>query len=168
VIPLWFEPLRSRWHLLQPRERVILAGGAVVALFLLGYALIWAPLQRDLTRLRASVPQARLQLKSMQAQAQQIARLRNSKRVRTDSASLLTQLDRSAQQRGLRQYITRMEPEGQDAVRVALDRVSFNTLIAWLADVQQQSGVRLDTATITAHTDAGIVSARLLLRATSP
>ena len=100
--------------------------------------------------------------------AQQIARLRNSKRVRTDSASLLTQLDRSAQQRGLRQYITRMEPEGKDAVRVALDRVSFNTLIAWLADVQHQSGVRSDTATITAHTDAGIVSARLLLRATSP
>ena len=82
----------------------------------------------------------------------------------TPSGNLLSTLERSALDRGLRRNITRMAPDGSAGVRLALDGVGFNTLLRWLTDLQQGSGVRVESATITAQSDPGVVDARLLLR----
>lgn len=160
-----FDQLYGRWRTLQPRERAVVAGGGTLALIMLGYALIWAPLQRDLSRLRAAVPRERIQLVQMRAQVRQIAALRARAPAAGNSSNLLTTLERSAQEHNLRQYITRMEPDAVNGVRVSLDAVAFSTLLQWLADLQRQSGVRADIATISAQADTGIVNARLVLRA---
>lgn len=160
-----FEQLYGRWRTLQPRERVVLAGGGTLALIMLGYALFWAPLQRDLSRLREAVPRERAQLMQMRVQVREIAALRAQAPVAGNSSNLLTTLERSAQEHKLRQFITRMEPDAVNGVRVSLDAVAFSALLEWLADLQRQAGVRADTATITAQVDTGIVNARLVLRA---
>ncbi len=164
MTPPWVEQVRTRWRSLQPRERLVLGAGLPLVTLMLIYGLLWVPLQRDLSRLRVSVPQARAQLEHMRSQAQEVARLRAETREAPDSGSLLTLLERSAQERGLRQYITRMEPEGQGGVRVWLDAVGFNTLIAWLAELQRQSRVHTENASISGRTEPGMVDARLLLR----
>lgn len=160
-----FEQLYGRWRTLQPRERIVLVGGGTLALVMLGYALVWTPLQRNLSHLRTAVPEERAQLMQMRAQVREIAALRARAPAVGNSSNLLTTLERSAQEHKLRQYITRMEPDPVNGVRVSLDAVSFRTLLQWLADLQKQSGVRADTATIAAQADAGIVNARLVLRA---
>ena len=53
------EQLYARWRTLQPRERIVLGSGATLALVMLGYALFWVPLQRDLSHLRTAVPKER-------------------------------------------------------------------------------------------------------------
>lgn len=164
TLRLLYDRLLSGWRGLQPRERVIIAVGSITALILVCYTLVWTPVQRDLARLRVSVPKAQAQLDLMRAQAHQIARLRAGASPTGTTGDLLTKLERSALARGLRQHITSMEPDGDNAARLSLDAVNFNALLSWLADLQQQSGVRADTATITAQPDAGIVNVRLLLR----
>ncbi len=164
MTPAWVEQLRTRWRSLQPRERLVLGIGSPLVAIMLAYGLLWLPLQRELTRLRVSVPQVRAQLEQMRSQAQEVVRLRAQTRDAPSGGNLLTLLERSAQERGLRQYITRMEPEGQGAVRLGLDAVGFNTLIGWLAELQQQNSVHVDSASISARTESGMVDARLLLR----
>lgn len=159
-----FEPLLNLWNTLQPRERLVVAGGGVILLALLCYAVVWAPLQHELSRLRADVPKQRAQLALMQAQARQVARLRASTRSSVGAGNLLTGLEQSAQQLGVRENITRMEPDGTNTVRLSLDSVNFNTLLSWLADLQSKGGIRTETATITAQPDPGLVDARLLVR----
>ncbi len=159
------QQLYSRWRALQPRERVVLAAGSTVALILLGYALLWVPMQRDLARLRVLVPKERAQLLSMRAQAQEIARLRAQTPASANAGNLLTTLERSALEHQLRQYITRMEPDPSNGVRVSFDAVGFDALLSWLADLQRDASVRAQNVSITAQAQPGMVNARLLLLA---
>jgi general secretion pathway protein M len=159
------QQLYNRWRALQPRERFVLAGGGTLALLMLGYALLWIPMQRDVARLSVLVPKERAQLLIMRAQAQEIARLRALAPASANAGNLLTTLERSALEHQLRQYITRMEPDPSNGVRVSLDAVAFDALLRWLADLQRDASVRAHNVTITAQAQPGMVNARLLLLA---
>lgn len=162
-VPL-FDRLRSAWNSLQSRERLIVGIGAIILLILLGYGVVWDPVQRDLSRLRIDVPKQRTQLALMRAQAKQVAQLRRSTPANIASGNLLTKLEQSAQIRGLRENITRMEPDETNSVRLSLDSVDFNALLRWLKELHTQNGIRPETATITAQSEPGLVNARLLMR----
>ena len=131
---------------------------------LLGYGIVWAPVQRDLSKLRFDVPRQHTQLALMRVQAKQVAQLRRSAPSRIASGNLLTILEQSAQSRGLRENITRMEPDEANLVRLSLDGVDFNALLRWLKELQTQNGIRPETTTITAQSEPGLVNARLLMR----
>ncbi|MFQ5994205.1 MAG: type II secretion system protein GspM [Acidiferrobacterales bacterium] len=158
------EQLLSRWRALELRERIVIAGGTVIALVMLFYAFAWMPMQRDLSQLRVNVPKTRAELALMRVQAREVKKLQAGGGPVGTAGNLLTKLERSAVERGLRQNISRMEPDGDHAVRLALDGIRFNDLVRWLADLHQQAGVRADTATISAEASTGVVNARLLLR----
>jgi general secretion pathway protein M len=159
-----FDRLRNTWNSLQSRERLVVGVGAAILLALLGYSIVWAPVQRDLSNLRIDVPKQRTQLALMRVQAKQVAQLRGSAPAKIASGNLLTKLEQSAQNRGVRENITRMEPDETNSVRLSLDSVDFNALLRWLKELQTQNGIRPETATITARSDQGLVNARLLMR----
>ncbi|MCR4347280.1 MAG: type II secretion system protein M [Sulfuricaulis sp.] len=154
-----FERLRA----LPPRDRWLLIGGAV-GLLLVVYLSLWLPMQRELSRLRASVPQGKIQLAQMRVQAMEISQLRASGRVPQAGGNLLVNLEQSATANGIRSRIIRMEPEGNGGARLSLEGVHFNALIGWLASLQNQGGVRIEKATFEAQPAAGTVNARLVLR----
>jgi general secretion pathway protein M len=156
--------LRNAWNSLQSRERLVVGVGAVILLALLGYGVVWAPVQHDLSNLRINVPKQRTQLALMRVQAKQVAQLRGSAPTKIASGNLLTKLEQSAQNRGLRESIARMEPDETNAVRLSLNSVDFNALLRWLKELQTQNGIRPETATITSQPDPGLVNARLLMR----
>lgn len=152
------------WRSLAARERFVLAVGAALAAVILVYALLWAPLQRDLTRLRADVPQAQQQLRWMKAQAGRVRQLRASASAAVPSNGLLSFVEQSAQSYNISDKIRRVEPDGSNSVRLAIDGVAFNSLLEWLANLQKQGGVRIENASLEPGTAAGVVNARLLLR----
>jgi type II secretory pathway component PulM len=156
---LTFDRLRN----LPQRERWLVIGGAIGLLFVL-YLSLWLPWQLALTRLRASVPQEKIQLAQMRVQAMEISQLRASGRVPLAGGNLLANLEQSATANGIRARITRMEPDGTNGARLSLDGVHFNALITWLASLQSQGGVRIEKATFEAQATAGTVNARLVLR----
>jgi len=156
---LSFDRLRN----LPQRERWMVIGGAIGLLFVL-YLSLWLPWQSKISKLRATVPQEKIQLAQMRVQAMEISQLRASGRVPLAGGNLLANLEQSATANGIRGRITRMEPDGTNGARLSLDGVHFNALITWLAGLQNQGGVRIEKATFEAQAAAGTVNARLVLR----
>lgn len=153
------------WRGLAARERAVLAVGAALAVALLFYALLWAPLQRDLARLRADVPEAQQRLQWMRAQESRVRQLRTDAPDAVPGEGLLSFVEQSAQAHEIREHIRRVDPEGSNAVRLAIDEVAFNSLLQWLANLQQRGGVRIVNASLEPLSSPGLVNARLLLRA---
>lgn len=153
----------EQWRRLAPRDRWLLIGGGIGILLIL-YISLWLPTQSELSRLRASVPQGKIQLAQMRVQAMEISQLRASGRVPQTGGNLLVNLEQSATASGIRGRIIRMEPEGTNGARLSLEGVHFNALIGWLANLQSQGGVRIEKATFEAQAVAGTVNARLVLR----
>ncbi len=146
-------PQRERWMVI----------GVAAGLLLLLYLSVWLPWQSQIKKLRASVPQEKVQLAQMRVQAMEISQLRASGRVPVSGGNLLANLEQSATANGIRGRITRMEPDGSNGARLSLDGVHFNALITWLASLQSQGGVRIEKATFEAQA-VGTVNARLVLR----
>lgn len=160
----WIQRGVALWRGLQPRERLIVGGGGAALGVLFFYLLLWAPLHRDLARLRTDVPKAAEQLVWMRAQAGRVNQLRAAAPTQLKSGGLLGFVEQSATAFNVKQNIKRIEPEGSNAVRLVVDGVSFNSLVSWLANLHKQGGVRVDNASFEAQSTPGIVNARLLLR----
>jgi len=154
------------WRGLQPRERMFVAVGAAAVGALLLYFLLWAPLQRDLARLRVDTPRAAEQVQWMRAQMGRVRQLRGAVPAQSTAGGVLSFIEQSAAAYNVKQNIKRLEPEGTNGARVLLDGVSFNDLVSWLANLQKQGSVRVDNATLQAQPTPGIVNAHLSLRAT--
>jgi general secretion pathway protein M len=164
----FLNPLRDQWSKLAPGERrLVTAGGAVLGVVVL-YALLWLPVQKELARLRVSVPEERTQLERMRAQAASIKPLRARSGSAPAAGTLLAVVEQSATARGLRGSITRMEADGSAGVQLTLDAVSFNSLLSWLSDLQDSHTLLVDTASMDAHTAPGTVNAKLKLRIETP
>ena len=84
------------------------------------------------------------------------------------AGTLLSVIDQSATARGLRGFITRMEADGGNGVQLTLDAAPFNSLISWLADLQDSHSLLIESASLDAHTAPGTVNAKLKLRIESP
>jgi general secretion pathway protein M len=153
----------TRLRNLTPREQLIYLGGAAAVLLIL-YLSLWLPVQRELSRLRTAVPQEKTQLAQMQVQAMEVNQLRASGRLPTAGGNLLARLEQSATANGIRDRITRMEPDGSNGARLSLDGVNFNALVSWLAGLQNQGGVRVEKAILESQPTLGTVNARLTLR----
>lgn len=160
----FIKQILSKWDSLQQREKVMLSTMIVVLTTFIFYVALWRPISKDITKYRASVPKAEAALAVMRVQAAKIKSFK-SKVPRANSGGLLTQLETAANQRGLRQYITKMEPDGDTGVRITIEGVSLNNLLTFLSGLHKSSGLRVDNATINPATETpGIVNARLVLK----
>lgn len=155
------------WRGLAARERAVLGGGVAFVVLVLGYTLAWAPLQRELDRLRTEVPKEHAQLQWMQAQTGRLKILRSAAPTALQKQGILSFVEQSAEAYSIRQFIKRVDPDGTSSVRLAIDGVPFNSLVEWLANLQKQGGVRIENASLEPQPTPGAVNARLLLRAPS-
>ena len=78
--------------------------------------------------------------------------------------SLLALVDQTAKQSQLAQAVKRIQPDGQDVVRVNLEQASFDDVVKWLGNLQRVYGVSVVDAAIDRQTDAGRINARLTLK----
>ena len=164
----FLNPLRDQWNKLSASERrLATAGGGVLGLLLL-YMLLWLPVQKNLARLRLSVPEERAQLQQMRAQAASIQPLRARSGSAPAAGSLLSVVDQSASARGLRGFISRLELDGTASVQLHADAAPFNTFIAWLGELQDNHGLVTENASIDAHSAPGTVNVKMKLRIESP
>ena len=99
----------------------------------------------------------------MKEQAALVAKVRGAPRV-APPANPAAAVEQTADKHGLRGQLKRVDAEGAGRVRVQLEGASFSALTAWLAELQQQGGLRAESATFERHANPGTVNARLLLR----
>jgi len=95
----------------------------------------------------------------MRSMAPQVAAARNSGSTTSSNESLVVLIDRTARQAGLGSSLRDQSPNGQHSLRLRLESASFDSLVAWLALLQQQHGVAVETANVDVGSAPGLVNA---------
>lgn len=160
--------LISQWQGLEPRDRRILMAGALVLAILLPWGGIWLPLSDRAEVLRGEVAEARADKAWMAAAAERVRQAGGAAVVPGEgrAGSLLGRVDRSAGDYGLSERVERLQPDGDDRVRVWLERADFDQMLHWL-DALSETGVRVHALSLDPLDAPGRVNARLTLEAGS-
>ena len=153
----WFDNLGER-----DRKIVTWGGAAVLVLVLLG---IIVPLNRNIAVARERVTRKQGDLQFIQSVAPQLASAGPASGNAASAESLVVLIDSSARESGLGKSLTNSQPTGDKGLRVRLDRVGFDAMVAWLARLSQQHGVRVESAEIESAGETGLVNAGLVLKA---
>ncbi len=159
--------MRAWWAALANRERLLVVVAGVTVLIALLYLLVWEPFAKGRSDLASRVQAHQKDLAWMEQAAAELARLRAATRTHTVQGrqrSLLAIIDSSAKQAGLRKVIQRMEPVGQDGVKLWLENADFDRLIGWLGALRRRFGIRVSRASFDRQDTPGRVDARLSLQ----
>lgn len=151
------------WFLgLAPRERLLIGGGAVVVVLLLVYLLVIEPLQQRRAVLERGVVAQRELLTWMR---DAVVPLRGNTAAPDDNRgqSLFVVVDRSARATVLAGALQRVQPEGQGNVRAWFNDAPFDDLVRWIATLQREHGVTVNTLSVERADAAGLVNARVTL-----
>jgi general secretion pathway protein M len=149
------------WQSLQPRERLILGSGSVIALLILLWEFAWQPLSTDRESLRSAVVTKRQMLGDLaRAGAPGDPEFDQP----GDNQSLFVLIDQTAQASGLAGALTRARPNGSDEISVTFSNAPFDSLVAWLVSLSENNGIYVDGASINSSRQQGLVSGQLVLR----
>jgi len=152
----WYQNLSDR------DKRVVLIGGAVVfVLVLLG---VVTPLNRNITQAQVRVDRKQADLAFIQGAVSQLAGAGPGGSMATPE-SLVVLIDSSARESGLGKSLSSSQPTPDKGLRIRLERVAFDAMVAWLARLSQQHGVRVESAEIDSAGEAGLVNAGFVLKA---
>lgn len=155
----WLEKYRE----LQPRERVIVAGGAVALLLILLYVAVWEPAANARTRQQAALADSRALAERLEVIAATVQKARASGvgAIQGQGQSLLSVIDQQGRAPELGKPPARLQPEGENEVRVWFEDVSFDALLRWIAMLETRYGVKIVGAEIERRAGGGLVNARL-------
>lgn len=145
----WFESLEAR-------ERLFVAGGALVTLVALFYALIWLPLERGQATLETNVVSWERSL----AELRPIRAMQGAQGLpRTTTAGArqtpVVIVDQTLRARGLDGALQRSQPTTSDGIRVEFENVAFDDLVLWLGDLNREHSMQVSSGSFSAADRAG-------------
>ncbi len=155
------------WAGLQPRERLLLIVAGTILAVLGVYLLILEPLVQQRDSLQTSVTAKRSELAWMREHAIEAAQLRQSQdrgRGIADRRSILAVVDNSIARAGLKPQLQRMEPDGQNAVKLWFKESAFDDLVRWLDDAEKRFGLDVGSLRIVPQGGSGMVDANISLK----
>ncbi len=156
--------LRTRFMALQPRERIVVIGGAILVGMTAIYVLGLAPLYKAVNERKASVTQKQEDLAWMQGVAARLSTFSASlPSAAANGESMVVVIANSATSSNVSAALTGQTPDGQDGVRVTFEGVPFDALVVWLGALQKDYGVRVKAAEINRTNQPGQVNANLTL-----
>jgi general secretion pathway protein M len=150
---------------LDPRERNLVIFGAVAVICLLIYALGWDPLVKETESLRKRNQEQQALVAWMQNAAQEVKQLRRMSGAPAhlpQGQSLLTTIDRTAKTTRLAGAMKRVQPDGDNRVRVWLEDAGFDDVMKWLNNLEQRQGVVVVSSVFEAKDQPGHVDGRLV------
>jgi len=157
------DALRTWLDQLEPRERllVLLAGALLlVAIVVIGGL---RPLFDRAERNAQRVSDQEQLLGEIEQVAARLGPQRGSPAAAAGGDSLVLVVDRSTRARNLGGYLKRNQPDGDTAIRLRFERAPFDDLMAWLAELQNQHAIGVDSANIDASNETGRVNCNLVL-----
>lgn len=152
--------LRALWSGASPRERGMLALGALVVAGAIVYAL-WQPVQRDLVADRRALAELEARATSARRTADEIAGLAREVRApRTPDARAA--VERVVDAQGLRSALTAVDTQSE-RVRLTFAAVDFAALTGLLDRLAREEQLFPVEAMLAAHATRGTVRAELSL-----
>ena len=161
--------MKEQWQQLSLREKRLVIITAIVVVVTLLYFMIWEPLQDGIQTSRVRVNAQANTLQQIREQASEAKQLRTTKsRVgASGGGSLLVIIERTAQQKNLKSSLQKVQPEGQDGVRVWVENAAFDQLIDWLALLENKNTIYVSEIIIERQKEPGRINSRILLRVAS-
>ena len=149
----------------EKREARALLGGAGALVIIGLYLLAFEPYLAYKANLDEAVREQRSVLTWMLTASQEVQHLREQrpgKRAGTGQ-SLLAAVDKSARAAGITSSIKRLEPEGENGVRVWLQQAKFDTLVLWLGQLKSQHAISVHDLRLDRQDSPGIANGRIVL-----
>lgn len=157
AVKQWFNGLARR------ERRFVIVGGVAALVIVLLMAVL--PLQHSAAALEQRVATKRADLAWMRSVAPTLAGAGPMSDTPLTAESLVVTVDRTAREANLGEALARSEPAGQGGQRVQLNAARFDVLVAWLARLRQQHGIRVVAATVERTEQPGLVNATVELNA---
>lgn len=155
------QQLLERYDHLSAQDQIALKGLSLFFALLILYAGIWLPANSYFEE-RSLFHQKQTELYQYLLSTEREARASSGQAKSSVSGqSILQTISRSAQKFSLKP--DRLQPEGSQGVNVMFNDVSFNTLIQWLQNLNQQ-GFSVRQISIERGDSPGVVTARMVLR----
>ena len=157
VINQWYQTL-------QPRDRLLVQATGIIVLITLFYITVWEPLHQGLKDAEQQYQANLNNLQWMQQAAAEVRALQAAGgRIRTNDngqpVSLL--VEQSAAISAIKPNLSKLESSGEDGARVALDGASFDQMLLWINNLEQNHGVPVSSANIERAEKSGTINARL-------
>lgn len=148
---------------LAPRERnLVYVAAAFLGIAIIYFAVV-LPVTSAARHREARIVQKTSDLAWMRQVAPQVMAAAAAGNGMASDESLVVLVDRTARESGIGSSIRDQTPAGQNGLQLRLEGAPFDLLMAWLANLQQQYGVRVDGAIIGAANAPGLVNANLTL-----
>jgi general secretion pathway protein M len=158
--------LRAWYAGLQERERrMVTIGGAAVALIIL-FGGILMPLASAVSSAKERRETKRQDLQWMRSNAPEIRAAGNQMVVDNGEPSVVM-VDRTGRAAGLTDALRGTQPSG-NGVRVQLEGAPFDTLVSWLATLDQNYGLAVESITVDRATKPGLVNASITFAQSHP
>ena len=153
----WYEALSAR----DRKLALALAAGLAVLLILV----ILLPLDQSVARAQQRLTRKQSDLAWMRSHLAELSIIGPQRTAPASSGSLIAIVSRSASEAGLGSALGNTEASAQGGLRVRLDKAPFDTLVGWLARLEQQNGIQVVTASVDSAGAPGLVNAGIVLRA---
>lgn len=151
----WYAALSKR------EQRFVQIGAIAVPLILV--LMLWLPWQRSVSELSTRVETKRGDLEWMRGVAPTLAAAGPVAETPADHESLVVIADRAAREANLGESLVRSDAAGDGSQRMQLENASFDVMVAWLARLREQHGIRVTSATVERTGEPGRVNATVVL-----
>ena len=158
--------MRDWFEALEARERLVLSGGAVFAVFVIFYISIWMPLERGQTALSANVQALQRSIAELKPLKAALASSgASAAQIAGGNQSLVVIVDLTLREHGLYDALQRSQPTKDNGIRVEFENASFDDLILWLGNLGVQYGLQVVSGSfsVPAQGTRGWVNASLTL-----
>jgi general secretion pathway protein M len=148
----WYAGLQSR------EQRMVAVGGVCVAVLILLFGILM-PLQSAVSSAVKSNETKREDLAWMRVNAPEIRASGGQLPADTGEAPVVL-VDRVGREAGLGSALRGTQPNGT-GVRVQLEAASFDTLVSWLATLDERYGLAIESITVDRTAQPGTVNASI-------
>ena len=150
----------SAWYagLQQREQRTVAVGAVTVAVLILVFGILM-PLHSAVSNAVRRNETKREDLKWMQVNTPEVRAAQNQLPANTSEAPMVL-VDRVAREHGLADALRGTQP-GVSGVRVQLEGAAFDTMVAWLATLDERYGLAIESITLDRTAKPGSVNASI-------
>ncbi len=143
----------------NPREQLSLLLLALAVVIYIAYMVLWAPLQERREQLQlANVAEAE-KLQRVEGMVSEFLQLQKSGQAPAGRRNLTTLVNQSTARYQL--PVSRLQPNSRGEIQVRLENVAFDSLLAWLYDMEHGESLQIAEASITESGARGRVNATI-------
>lgn len=156
--------MREWWEQREPREQLILIAASIVVGALLYFLIVWEPIYESLHQKNAELKETRELANWLTEIRPEVRRSGVQAPSRSSNRSMLSVVDTAARQAKLSPKVKRMQPDGDDTVRVWIEEAPLNDVLRWIQSLHARHAITTSNLNMDRGKQPGTATVRLTLK----